>query len=197
MNYHEIMLKQIAEIKKERPTLLLQACCAPCASYVLSVLTEVFQVTVFYCNPNIYPFEEYEKRKAELVRLCREMPSKYPIVFREDAYDSDAFYAVASEYAAEREGGLRCASCIGLRMERTAQEAAVGEYDFFATTLSVSPHKNAELINSLGAHLSEKHGIPYLFSDFKKNDGFKKSIELSKQYNLYRQSYCGCEYSMR
>ena len=197
MNYHKLMEQQIASIKKENPTLLLHACCAPCASYVLSLLSEFFQITVFYCNPNIHPFSEYEKRKHELIRLCREMPSKNAIIFTEDDYSDTEFYSAASEYSSEPEGGLRCNQCIGLRMDKTAKAASAGGYDFFATTLSVSPHKNAEMINSIGSRLSELYNTPYLFSDFKKNDGFKKSIELSKQYELYRQNYCGCIYSLR
>lgn len=197
MNYQTLMGQQIASINKDNPTLLLHACCAPCASYVLSVLSEIFRVTVFFCNPNIYPYAEYKKRKNELIRLCLEMPCKKPVIFAESPYSDSEFLSIASEYSEEPEGGARCNKCISLRMDAAAKAASNRGYDFFATTLTVSPHKNADAINNIGAELSERYGIPYLFSDFKKKEGFKKSIELSKKYNLYRQDYCGCIFSLR
>jgi len=174
------------------PKLLLHTCCAPCGSYVLEHLSPSFEITALYYNPNIYPYEEYDKRAAELEKLLSlaEYPSRVELIIAKR--NSAAFDAVAAPFGDEPEGGRRCTECFKLRLEETAARAKHGGYDYFASTLSVSPHKDAALINEIGAALSEKYGVKYLNSDFKKRDGHKRSIELSKQFGLYRQSYCGC-----
>lgn len=177
----------------QKPRLLLHSCCAPCSSHCLSVLTPLAQVTVFYYNPNIYPREEYEKRKSEQIRLIKEA---YPQVGMLDAeYDYGEFLRAARGLEKEREGGARCTACFELRLSATAKAAREGGFDMFATTLTVSPHKNAPLINMIGAQAGAREGVEFLPSDFKKKDGYLHSIQLSKQYSLYRQNYCGCGFS--
>ena len=175
------------------PSLLLHSCCAPCSSYVISYLTKYFDITVFYYNPNIFPREEYEKRKEEQIRFIREFKTKHPVKFIDCEYDSEHFFRAVNGLEYEPERGRRCTECFRLRLTRTAYEAEKRNFDWFATTLTVSPHKNAEEINKTG------FAIPctakYLPSDFKKKDGYKRSIELSEKYGLYRQNYCGCIYS--
>lgn len=179
---------------EEKPRLLLHSCCAPCSSHCLSVLTPLAKVSVLYFNPNIYPREEYEKRKSEQKRLIE---SAFPEVELLDAdYDHDAFLRAAAGLEEEREGGARCEKCFRLRLERAAREAKAGDFDLFATTLTVSPHKNAPLINAIGLEEGEKAGVEFLPSDFKKRDGYLHSIRLSEKYALYRQNYCGCEFSL-
>lgn len=177
------------------PTLLLHACCAPCSSYVLEYLSEHFNITVFFYNPNITEYEEYLKRKDELVRFIAEKPLKNPVKMIDGDYSPDKFFEIANGRETLQEGGARCFDCYLLRLERTAVLAKEMKFDYFCTTLSVSPHKNSQKLNEIGARLSEKYGIEYLYSDFKKRNGYKRSIELSAQYNLYRQNYCGCIYS--
>ena len=179
------------------PSLLLHSCCGPCSSYVLEVLSQHFNVTVLYFNPNIYPESEYKKRLAEQMKIIDGMPFKNPVSLMECDYDENEFLAAAEGFENEREGGARCEKCFHLRMEKTALLAKENGFDFFTTTLSVSPHKNAPLLNKIGEELSEKHGIKYLYGDFKKKEGYKRSIELSAQYDLYRQNYCGCRFSLR
>ena len=179
------------------PRLLLHSCCAPCSSYVLEYLSEYFSITVFYYNPNIYPPEEFGKRVEEQERLIRELPAKHPVSFLEGPYEPERFYEMAKGLEQIPEGGERCFRCYRLRLLETAQMARAGGFDYFTTTLSISPLKNAQKLNEIGARLAEEYGVPYLFSDFKKRNGYKRSTELSAEYGLYRQDYCGCVYSLR
>jgi len=177
------------------PRLLLHCCCAPCASYVLEYLSPFFDITALFFNPNIYPHEEYEKRALMLKLLLSK--AKYPnnVELIIDDYNDASFLAMAAQLVSAPEGGTRCTGCFELRLGETAKRAKTGGFDYFTTTLSVSPHKDAALLNDLGGRLALKHGITYLYSNFKKHDGYKRSVELSKQYGLYRQSYCGCSSS--
>lgn len=177
--------------------LLLHCCCAPCASYVLEYLSNYFAVTAFFYNPNITDAAEYRRRAGELARLVKEMPAPHPIAFWEGPYESAAFLQEARGLEGEKEGGARCARCFSLRLGKTAQAARAGGFDYFASTLSISPLKNAALLNETGLAMAEKHGAVWLPSDFKKKNGFKRSVELCAQYGLYRQNYCGCAFSMR
>ena len=179
------------------PSLLLQCCCAPCSSYVLEYLSRYFRITCYYYNPNIFPEEEYRHRVEELKRLGREMPAENPVTVREGRYEPEAFFEMARGMEQEPEGGERCRKCYAQRLRRTAEEAKAGGFDFFTTTLSISPLKRADWLNETGAELSEEFGVPYLFSDFKKKGGYQRSIELSAQYGLYRQNFCGCVFSKR
>lgn len=196
-NYQIILNKELEKIEKseKKPSLLLHACCAPCSSYVLEYLNGFFDITLFYYNPNISPETEYKKRVAELSRLIGEMPLKRAVKLTEGEYAPERFAEIAKGLENIPEGGERCFKCYELRLSRAAQEAKAGGFDYFTTTLSVSPHKNAEKLNSIGGALSEEFGVPYLFSDFKKRNGYKRSCELSALYGLYRQNYCGCVYS--
>ncbi|MCC8161301.1 MAG: epoxyqueuosine reductase QueH [Oscillospiraceae bacterium] len=196
-NYQIILNKTIDEIQKNGkiPSLLLHACCAPCSSYVLEYLSEYFDITILYYNPNISPESEFVKRVDEMRRLIDEMPLKRPVRFVEGKYDCERFYETAKGLEHLKEGGERCFKCYRLRLEETAKAALSGGFDYFTTTLSISPHKNAQMLNEIGKELSEKYGIRYLFSDFKKRNGYKRSCELSEIYGLYRQNYCGCIYS--
>ena len=174
------------------PRLLLHCCCAPCASYVLEHLAPRYEITILFYNPNISPREEYERRAAEFNKLAA-LPGKALFADMVVAgYDHDVFAAVSAPFRDEPEGGRRCRACIELRLKETAARAREGGFDCFTTTLSVSPHKNAGLINSIGAVLASESGVEFLSADFKKHDGYKRSVELSRQYGLYRQSYCGC-----
>ena len=177
------------------PTLLLHACCAPCSSAVLEYLSRFFAITLLYYNPNIAPYEEYEKREAELRRLVREMDVVHPVQLRPCSYDGQAYCQAVEGLEGEPEGGKRCTACFRLRLEYTARQAAKLHFDYFTTTLSISPLKNARLLNQLGEEMGEKYGVAHLPSDFKKKDGYKRSVELSKVYGLYRQDYCGCVFS--
>lgn len=179
----------------KKPTLLLHSCCGPCSSSVLTLLVNYFKVDVYYYNPNIYPESEFIKRKNEQERILKELDNN--IKFIEGIYDYNLYKEMVKGQENEKEGGLRCKTCIRLRMEEACNYAKEKGYDFFTTTLSVSPHKNSKMINEIGYNLQKKYNIPYLYSDFKKKDGYKKSIELSKKYDLYRQDYCGCEFSIR
>lgn len=177
------------------PTLLLHACCAPCSSYVLEYLTEYFSVTVYFYNPNITENSEYEKRKNELKRLIKEKPFSNPVKMIDGDYSPEVFFNMSKGFEDCPEGSERCFLCYEQRMRSTAQLAKELNFEYFCTTLSVSPHKNAVKLNEIGALLSDEFGVPYLFSDFKKRGGYKRSIELSRQYGLYRQNYCGCIFS--
>ena len=185
------------ESKSRVPRLLLHSCCAPCSSYVLEYLSDYFEITVFYYNPNISPAEEYEKRAAEQQHLIRELPAKHPIHLVVGAYEPERFYAVSRGLEMVPEGGERCFQCFRLRLEEAAKMAAEGGFDYFATTLTISPLKNAQKLNEIGEELSEIYKVEHLPSDFKKKNGYKRSVELSAQYGLYRQNYCGCVFSKR
>ena len=185
------------ESKSRVPRLLLHSCCAPCSSYVLEYLSDYFEITVFYYNPNISPAEEYEKRAAEQQHLIRELPAKHPIHLVVGAYEPERFYAVSRGLEQVPEGGERCFRCFRLRLEEAAKMAAEGGFDYFATTLTISPLKNAQKRNEIGEELSELYKVEHLPSDFKKKNGYKRSVELSALYGLYRQNYCGCVFSKR
>lgn len=185
------------ESKSRVPRLLLHSCCAPCSSYVLEYLSDYFEITVFYYNPNISPAEEYEKRAAEQKHLIQELPAKHPIHLVVGAYEPERFYAVSRGLEMVPEGGERCFQCFRLRLEEAAKMAAEGGFDYFATTLTISPLKNAQKLNEIGEELSEIYKVEHLPSDFKKKNGYKRSVELSAQYGLYRQNYCGCVFSKR
>lgn len=183
------------DTKGVTPSLLLHSCCAPCSSYVLEYLSQYFNITIYYYNPNISYEEEYERRTLEQQKLIQEMPVKNPIQFMQGEYETERFYDLAKGLEKEQEGGERCFRCYELRLEETAKLAKEMGFDFFTTTLSISPLKNASKLNEIGEQLSSKYEVSYLFSDFKKKNGYKRSIELSKEYDLYRQDYCGCIYS--
>lgn len=197
INYQKQLDKIIAYLGEKVPSLLLHSCCAPCSSYCIEYLSQYFDVTVLYYNPNIYPETEYEKRKAEQKRLIGEMETKYPVKMLDCDFESEKFYEMARGMENCREGGERCFNCFRLRLEKTVVEAKANDFDYFTTTLTISPLKNAEKINEIGYELSEKYGVDWLPSDFKKREGYKRSIELSKEYNLYRQNYCGCIFSQQ
>lgn len=192
-------LDQILENLPENPPprLLLHACCAPCSSYVLSYLAEYFSITILFYNPNITEQAEYEKRKAELLRLIGELDVKNPISVLEAPWDPDRFFTLSRGLEDCPEGGERCFACYRLRLEKTAQLARENGFDWFTTTLSISPLKNAVKINEIGEELAAQYGVRHLPSDFKKKGGYQQSIVLSKQYHLYRQNYCGCIFSQR
>ncbi len=197
INYHKELLNIIEQNKKEGvvPSLLLHSCCAPCSSYCIELLSNYFYVTALYYNPNISPVSEYEKRKNEQIRLIGEMQTKYPVKFKEIGYDYNDFVSIAKGYEDCKEGGERCFRCYKMRLLKTANEAK--DFDYFCTTLSISPLKNAQKINEIGFEVEKETGVKWLPSDFKKNEGYKRSIELSKEYDLYRQNFCGCVYSKR
>lgn len=188
-------LEKIIKNLDSAPKLLLHCCCAPCSSYCIEYLSEYFEITVLFYNPNIYPEEEYAHRKSELLRLIREMPVKYPVKFIDCDFESEKFYESVRGLEDCREGGERCFACYRLRLLKAAQTACQGGFDYFTTTLTISPLKNARKINEIGEELAKEYGVSFLPSDFKKKEGFKRSIELSRIYNLYRQNYCGCIFS--
>lgn len=194
--YYEMQKKELEQITTPKK-LLLHSCCAPCSSHVISLLTKYFDITVLYYNPNIYPIEEYQKRKEEQVRLINNLPSINKIDIIDCDYDNDLYNERIKGYESCPERGARCHICFHLRLEKTAEIAKMKKYDYFCTTLTVSPYKNSILINEIGKGLEEKYNIKWLYSDFKKDNGYKNSIELSKKYNLYRQNYCGCIYSQK
>ncbi len=176
-----------------KPTLLLQVCCAPCSSYVLEYLDKYFDIAIFYYNPNIDTYEEYQKRLTELKKFIKK--ASYNIRVIDGEYNNNDFENVIKGYENEKEGGSRCFKCYRLRLSKTAYLAKEKKFDYFGTTLSISPFKNADKLNEIGLELEREVNIKYLTSDFKKRNGYKRSIELSRQYNLYRQDYCGCKYS--
>ena len=179
-----------------KPRLLLHVCCAPCSSYVLEYLADIFEITVFYYNPNITPEAEYRKRILELQRLIRDAGYSGKVHFTEGRYDPARFFEMARGMEDLPERGMRCYHCYEMRMEETARAARDMGADYFTTTLSISPHKNAEWINEIGERMSVRYGVSHLPSDFKKKSGYLRSIELSKKYGLYRQNYCGCIFSI-
>lgn len=198
-NYQKELEKIIDFKQKEGsvPTLLLHSCCAPCSSYVLEYLSEYFEITVFYYNPNIYPEEEYYKRVAEQKRFIRELPTAHPVHFLEGVYEKERFYEMARGLEDIHEGGERCFRCYELRLRETAKLAEEKGFDYFTTTLTISPLKNAAKLNEIGERLGSEYQTAWLPSDFKKKNGYKRSTELSKEYGLYRQDYCGCVFSKR
>lgn len=197
INYQKELDKVIESLSQQEkvPTLLLHSCCAPCSSYVLEYLSNYFGITVFYYNPNIYPDEEYEMRVREQQRFIRAFPAKHPIDFIEGAYDKERFYEMARGLESVPEGGQRCFQCYELRLREAGELAKARGFDYFTTTLSISPMKNAQKLNEIGQRLAEELGVAYLCSDFKKRNGYKRSTELSREYGMYRQDYCGCVFS--
>lgn len=198
-NYQKILDETIAGLEErgEVPKLLLHSCCAPCSSYVLEYLSNYFYITVLYYNPNIYPEDEYYHRAAEQKRFIKEFPTKYPVTFVEGNFEPERFYETVKGYENIREGGERCFRCYELRLREAAEYAKKLNCDYFTTTLSISPMKNAVKLNEIGGRLAEEYGIPYLYSDFKKRDGYKRSTVISAEYGMYRQDYCGCVFSKR
>lgn len=203
-NYQRALTRTLQKLREEfektgkRPRLLLHACCAPCASYVLEYLAPYFDITVWFYNPNIAPEEEYRFREQELRRLAREMPLPHPVTVVSAPYEPQRFEAAAQGLESAPEGGARCARCFSLRLGEAVRYAAAGGYDYVTTTLSISPLKNATLLNTIGeeaVNAAGCDGLSWLYADFKKNEGYKRSCALSKQYDLYRQNYCGCVYS--
>lgn len=192
----EEILKKLEE-SGQVPRLWLHSCCAPCSSYVLEYLSGYFEITLFYYNPNIAPEEEYRMRVEEQKRLIQQLPVKYPIHFAEGDYQPDVYYQRVKGLEKEPEGGARCRECFRLRLDEAARLAAEGAYDYYTTTLSISPLKNAQVLAEVACEMGEKYGVKWLPSDFKKKEGYKRSIELSKQYDLYRQNYCGCVFSKK
>ena len=199
INYQKVMEELIRDncSGQKVPSLLLHSCCAPCSSYCISCLAEHFHVTVFYYNPNIYPPEEFRMRAAEQKRFIEQYPTKYPVSYIEAPYEAERFYEMARGMEDVPEGGERCFACYEMRLRRSAEYALAHGFDFFTTTLSISPLKNAQKLNEIGAKLADEYAIRYLYSDFKKKDGYKKSTEISKEYEMYRQYYCGCVFSKR
>ena len=194
MNYQLILDETIKNLNKI-PKLLLHACCAPCSSYVLEYLSNYFEITVFFYNPNMDNANEYNKRLMELERFVKEFKTKYPVKVVNKEYHHEEFLEMAKGLEQEPEKGSRCLKCYRLRLEESFKYAKENNFDYITTTLTLSPYKNSKVINEIGEELEEKYQFPYLYSDFKKRDGYKRSIELSKEYHLYRQDYCGCEFS--
>ncbi len=195
-SYYKLYQKELESIK-DKKKILLHSCCAPCSSSVIMSLMEHFDITILYYNPNISPIKEYEKRKKEQIELINKLKKIAQVNIIDCDYDNDVYEERIKGYEECPERGQRCTICFNLRLEKTAKIAKENNFDYFCTTLTLSPYKNAKLINEIGEELSKKYKIKWLYSDFKKNDGYKKSIELSKKYNLYRQNYCGCKYSIR
>ena len=202
-NYQRELEKIIDDIPAgQRPRLLLHSCCAPCSSYVIEYLSRYFDICLYYYNPNISPEDEYIKRSEELKRLVGSMDTEGAVEVKVAPYEPEEFYSMAKGLEHEPEGGARCMGCYELRLRKTAEymlsvEGTEEAYDFFATTLSISPLKNAEALNSIGEAVAREYGLRYLVSDFKKKNGYKRSVELSEKYGLYRQDYCGCVFSKR
>ena len=201
-NYQKELDKLVMDLEKsgEVPTLFLHSCCAPCSSYCLEYLSKYFQITVFYYNPNIFPSEEYEDRVNEQERLIRELNEGgvlHPIRLVKGTYRPEEFYEAVKGLEKEPEGGARCTECFKLRLYESARLAKEGGFDYFTTTLTISPLKDAERLNQIGEEAGERLGVRFLNSDFKKKNGYKRSIEMSKEHDLYRQDYCGCVYSMK
>lgn len=206
-NYQKQLLSKLDEIKKNgvKPKLLLHVCCAPCSSACLDVLKDYFDITLFFYNPNIHPKEEYFKRDEELKQFAKQINLENAdkiktgevceIKIIDSTYDPEEFFSVVKGLEKEKEGGARCKKCFELRLSKTAEKCKTYGFDYFTTTLTLSPYKNSALLNEIGKEMQARYGVPYLFSDFKKNEGYKKSIEYSKKYNLYRQNYCGCVFS--
>ncbi|MBR1693013.1 MAG: epoxyqueuosine reductase QueH [Lachnospiraceae bacterium] len=202
MNYQIECEKMLARIEPGHRRLLLHSCCAPCSSYVLVYLRKYLEITVFYYNPNISFEQEYQRRVAEQKRLIEQLNAKrdggeYPISYVDGDFEPEKFFEIAKGLEHVKEGGERCFLCYELRLRKSAEYAKTHRFDYFTTTLSISPLKRAEKLNEIGSRLEGEYGVRYLLSDFKKKNGYKQSVELSKEYNLYRQNYCGCVYSKR
>lgn len=197
INYQKELEKIIAKNGENKPKLLLHSCCAPCSSYVLEYLSGYFDITVFYFNPNISPKEEYEKRVNEVKRLIAEMPACSNVKFIEGRYEPAEFFEAARGLENAPEGGERCLKCFELRLGEAARTAAETGAEYVCTTLTISPLKNADNLNRIGEETAEKYGVKWMPSDFKKKNGYKRSIELSNEYSLFRQNYCGCVFSKR
>ena len=193
-NYNNLFKNEVAFFEKKH-SILLHSCCAPCSSHVISVLKDYFDITILYYNPNISPIQEYEKRKQEQINFIKQLDCGIKIM--DCDYDNDVYEECIKGLENEKEGGARCLKCFRLRLEKTAKLASTNNFDYFCTTLTVSPYKNSQVINSIGKELMDIYNVKWLYSDFKKEEGYKHSIALSKQYNLYRQDYCGCIYSIR
>lgn len=199
INYQKELDRVIDKIKKEGrvPKLLLHVCCAPCSSYCLEYLSKYFDITVYFYNPNISIANEYNYRLSEEKRLVSLMPFEYPVKVVEGEYLPKDYFEYVKGLENEPEGGKRCEKCFRLRLESSARYAKEHGFDYFTTTLTISPLKNAQLLNSIGEELANQYDVPWLYSDFKKREGYKRSIILSKEYDLYRQNYCGCVFSKR
>ncbi len=199
MNFQRELDKTLAALEsaEKTPRLLLHSCCAPCSSYVIEYLSDYFEITILYYNPNIYPESEYEKRVLEQRGFVNNFKTKHPVSIIVDDHRASDFYNAVKGMEALPEGGARCLSCYKLRLEETAKRAKELGMDYFTTTLSISPLKSAEALNRIGEELADAYGVLHLYADFKKKNGFKRSVELSKAYGLYRQDYCGCVYSMK
>lgn len=194
MNYNLECEKILDTIDLDhKPTLLLHSCCAPCSSSVLERISKYFSITILFYNPNITDYEEYLKRKEELKRLIKDV--NYQIEIMDCDYEKEKFIEIALGLEDKKEGDIRCYKCYKLRLEKTAIVAKENNFDYFTTTLSISPYKNSNWLNEIGEELATKYNINYLYADFKKKNGYKRSIELSNIYHLYRQDYCGCIYS--
>ena len=199
INYQKELDNLIKKLDEEGsvPSLLLHSCCGPCSSYCIEYLSQYFEITVFYYNPNIYPDEEYYTRVKEQERFIEQFPAKHPVSFIEGDYDTESFYEIAKGLEMEPEKGIRCHKCYELRLRRTAKVAKEKGFDFFTTTLTISPMKDSAVLNEIGQKVALEEGVNWLPSDFKKREGYKRSTELSKEYDMYRQDYCGCVYSYR
>ncbi len=199
VNYQLMLDREIEQITAAGtvPKLLLHSCCAPCSSYVLEYLSQYFEITILYYNPNISPAAEFEKRAAEQERLVARLSPLHPITFLPGRYEPAEFTAIAKGREHLPEGGERCTDCYRLRLKESAKMAKEMGFDYFTTTLSISPLKDAQRLNTIGGELAKQYGVAYLYSDFKKREGYKRSIQLSAKYELYRQDYCGCVYSKR
>lgn len=197
INYQLELDKTLEKIVKEEsvPRLLLHSCCAPCSTYVLEYLSQYFEIGVLYYNPNIYPKEEFLYREQEQEDLIGKLETKHPITFIKASYNPKEYFEYVKGYEKEKEGGKRCELCFELRLREAARVAKEGGCDYFTTTLSISPHKDSQLLNEVGKRVGEEFGVKYLFSDFKKKNGFKRSVELTQEYDMYRQDYCGCVFS--
>lgn len=197
MNYQKVLDEILVSIdsSNKTPKLLLHACCAPCSSYVLEYLSKYFEITIYYYNPNIYPETEYQRRINELKKFISNYKSINKINLIEENYNTDEYYKAVKGYEKLGERSERCYKCYEFRMKHACMYAKENNFDYFTTTLSISPYKNSTWINEIGEKLEKEYGIKYLYADFKKKNGYKRSLELSKEYNLYRQDYCGCVYS--
>ena len=197
MNYQNILDETIKELNGKRPKLLLHVCCGPCSSYVLEYLNNYFDITIYYYNPNIDTLEEFNKRTEEVNRLVKEAEFAEGVKVIVAPYEKELFDALSIGLEEEPEGGARCKKCYYLRLKKSCEYAKEKGFDYFTTTLTISPYKDADALNTIGKKLSDEYGINYLYSDFKKKNGYKRSIELSHIFNLYRQDYCGCVYSKK
>ncbi len=195
INYHKIMLEEIKNNEGRKPKLLLHSCCAPCSTHVIKYLSEFFELEIYFYNPNIFPKEEFIRRLEEQIRLVKEMGFTYKVI--EEEHRSKEFFKAVKGLENLGEGSLRCKSCFELRLEECAKYAKENNFEYFTTTLTVSPLKNVNVLNEIGEKLGLKYNIKFLNSDFKKNNGYKNSVELSNEYKLYRQNYCGCSFSKK